>query len=254
MEKFIQRIAKKAGDEVMKRFGKDGVRFTKSSHPISAVTNADLLSDRIIISAIKKRYPKHGIVSEESGIWNQHAEYTWIVDPIDGTLNFANSIPYFAVLIALARGEEIVLAAVYLPALKELFFAKAGKGAYLNGVRIRSTRKRQWKHSAGSIPSILNKRAAAFFKGLLEQAPGNEFLISNFGGAGEPYVAIGRRDWSVSIGAHVWDYAPGFLIAKEAGCVATNLKGRPWRMKDRELLVAANPVLHKQLLKLTKNV
>lgn len=253
MDTFIQKIAKEAGAAVLKRFGKDGIHYMKSEGSWDGVTKADLLSEKIIISGIHRAYPDHGIISEESGVEKKHAEYRWIIDPIDGTSNFVNGIPFFGVLIALAHKKKVILSAVYLPATKELFFAKRGKGAYRNGKRIRCSNKKDWKSSLGCVPAILDDRTVVFFKGFMDQAKGKGLVINNFGSANGVYVALGRRDWCVSIGAHLWDYAPGFLILKEAGCTVTDLKGKPWQMGDRELM-AANPRLHKQLLKLTKGI
>src|SRR3989344_3431493 len=129
-DKFIQDIAKKAGDAVLKRFGNSGVHRMKSDRVWDVVTEVDLLAYKIITSAIKKAYPDHGIISEESGGINNHAEYIWIIDPIDGTLNFSRNVPMFGVMICLARRDKIILSAINLPCSKEIFFAKAGKGAY----------------------------------------------------------------------------------------------------------------------------
>ena len=252
-DSFIQKIAKEAGAAVLKRFGKDGIHYMKSERAWDSVTKADLLSEKIITSRIRKRYPEHSIISEESGVTNDGSEYTWIIDPIDGTMYFADGIPLFVVLIALAHKKKIILSAIYLPVTKELFFAKARKGAYRNGKRIHCSNKKDWNRSIGCAPAILNDRTIVFFKRFLNQARGKNFVIDKLGGINEPYVALGRRDWCVSIGARLWDYAPGYLILKESGCIVTNLQGKPWEIEDREL-IAANPRLHKKLLKLTKGI
>src|SRR3989344_8204360 len=101
MERFIQAIAKKDGAAVLKKFGKAGVHYSKSDRVWDVVTKADLLSEKIIMSAIQKRYPDHGIISEESGSVREGAEYVWVIDPIDGTLNYARSVPLFGVMIGL---------------------------------------------------------------------------------------------------------------------------------------------------------
>jgi len=253
MDAFIQKTAREANAAVLKRFGKDGVYYSKSDRAWDVVTKADLLSERIILSAIRKAYPDHGIISEESGVQNENARYVWIVDPIDGTMHFANGTPLFGIFIALAHEGRVVLSTVSLPATGELFFAKAGKGAYRNGKRIHCSKRKEWAGSIGCVPSILNDRSIVFLRRFLAQAPGKRFIIANLGSANDPYVALGRRDWCISIGAKIWDYAACSLILKEAGCVVTNLKGEPWQLHDGELM-AANPILHKQLLKLTKNI
>src|SRR3989344_8783192 len=103
MDRFIQKLAKEAGEAVLKRFGKDGVHHMKSERAWDSVTKADLLSEKIIISHIRKSYPTHGIIAEESGVTKDGAEYKWIIDPIDGTMYFADGIPLFGVFIALVH-------------------------------------------------------------------------------------------------------------------------------------------------------
>src|SRR3989344_9501077 len=115
-DSFIQKLAKEAGVAVLKRFGKDGVHYMKSDHVWDVVTKADLLSERIIISAIRKKYPEHGIVSEERGVLKEGAEYLWIIDPIDGTLNFSLGVPLFGVMICLVHRGNVILSVINLPA------------------------------------------------------------------------------------------------------------------------------------------
>ena len=129
MDRFIQKIAKAAGAAVLKKFGKVGVKYMKSEALWDCVTEADLISDRLMVSAIKKKYPDHGIISEESGSHNPDADYVWIIDPIDGTFNFSIGVPQFGVMVCLAYRGDIVLSAIDLPATKEFFFAKNRKGS-----------------------------------------------------------------------------------------------------------------------------
>jgi myo-inositol-1(or 4)-monophosphatase len=254
MERFIREITKKAGVAVLKRFGKDGVHYTKSHERWDVVTKADLLSEKIIISAIKKAYPDHGIISEESGKLNERAEYIWIIDPIDGTLNYSSGVPAFGVMICLVHRADVVLSAIHLPATNEFFFAQAGKGAYLNGKRIRCSTTKDLKTSFGMHGTTLNPRTTRFLRNVLHYSSRGHVLIGSFSSpANGCYVAAGKRDWIVSLSGQIWDFAPGYLILKEAGCKVTDTKGKPWKLGMLEM-VAANPVLHKQLLKLTKNV
>lgn len=255
MERFIQHITKRAGLAVLKRFGKDGVHYTKSEHRGDAVTKADLLSDKIITSAIKKHYPKHGIISEESGTLRADAEYIWIIDPIDGTFNFATGVPLFGVMVALAQKGRIILSAIHLPTAGELYFAKRGKGAFLNGKRIRCSQIRDWSSTAGIGPTWLRPRATKFMQRLLKEAAGKRMLFSGLGSIAidGAYIAAGKRDWFAGMNGQLHDFAAPSLLMKEAGCKVTNTRGEAWTIEDREI-VAANPALHKQLLKLTKGV
>src|SRR3990167_7584472 len=252
MDKFIQRIAREAGVVVLKRFRKDGVHYTKSHERWDVVTKADLLSEKIIMTAIQKKYPSHGIISEESGRINEKAEYVWIIDPIDGTLNYSSGVPMFGVMVCLVHKGKVILSAINLPATGEFFFAKAGKGAYLNGKRIYCSKGRNLKSSFGMHGTTLAPRTIQFLRNVVKYAKGNHILLGSFASpANACYVASGQRDWIVSLSGQVWDFAPEYLIVKEAGCKVTDTKGKPWKLGQLEM-VAANPTLHKELLKLTK--
>ncbi len=255
MEKFIQDIVKKAGAAVLKKLGKVGVHYTKSDQVWDVVTKSDLLAEKIIISAIKKKYPDHGIISEESGSQKIGSEYMWIIDPIDGTFNYSRGVPMFGVMVALVRNGEVLLSAIDHPATNELFFAKAGGGAFVNGKRIHCSSAKNLKEAAGVGSSSLHKRNSRFLKNLLRETRGNGTIIGSFlsMASNACYTAAGRRDWMTSLSGSIWDYAPAYLILKESGCKVTDTKGNPWKFGTLEM-VAANPVLHKQLLKLTKNI
>ena len=254
-EKFIQDIARKAGDAVLKRFGKDGVHYMKSGHLWDVVTKADLLSEKIIVSAIRKNYPDHGVISEECGVINEGADYVWIIDPIDGTLNFSRGVPLFGVMICLVHKGDILLSAINLPAEHELFFAKKGGGAYKNGKRIHCSRPTKLSETFGAGSARLDGRAAAFLSALIKAGRNQHIQYASFFSmaVNACYVASGKRDWCVPLAGSIWDFAPAYLILKESGCKVTDTKGRPWKLDMLEML-AANPVLHKKLLKITKNI
>jgi len=254
-ERFVQQIVKKAGLAALKRFGKDGVHYSKSAHRGDVVTKADLLSNLIIVSAIKKRYPTHGIISEETGKSNTDADYIWIIDPIDGTFNFATNVPLFGVMVALAYKKSIILSAIFLPSDDELYFARRGRGAYMNGKRLRCSRIKNWSSSAGVGPTWLSPRSLRFLKGLLTEAKNKKMMFSGLGSIAidAAYIAAGKRDWFAGLNGKLHDFAPAYLLMREAGCKVTNIHGKDWTFEDREVL-AANPVLHKKLLKLAKGV
>lgn len=255
MDRFIREIAKKAGTAVLKKFGKVGVKYMKSAALWDCVTEADLISDRIMVSAIKKKYPDHGIISEESGSHNPDADYVWIIDPIDGTYNFSTKVPQFGIMICLARRGEIILSAIHLPATKEFFFAKAGKGTYMNGKKIRCSPTKRLHNSFGCGSSSIQVRTARFLLKLVQAAKAEDIQFGSLASmaVNACYTACGRRDWMVALTGALHDFAPVYLILKESGCKVTDMKGNPWKFGQLEM-VAANPTLHKQLLKLTKNV
>lgn len=254
MDKFIQDLAREAGDMVLKRFGKDGMHYMKSKHIFDVVTKADLRADKLITSRIKKKYPTHGIIAEESGVWNEGAEYIWVIDPIDGTLNFSKGIPIFGVMICLLHRGKVVLSVINMPATKEFFFAKANGGTFLNGKRVHCSKQSVLDESFGFGSARMRGRNAMFLGNVIRQKKYN-IQFSSFAcmAANACYTAAGRRDWSVSLSGQVWDFAPAYLMIKESGCTVTDTKGNPWKFGMREM-VAANPRLHKELLKLTKGV
>jgi myo-inositol-1(or 4)-monophosphatase len=255
MDAFIKKITKTAGKAVLKRFGKDGVQYSKSKHAYDVVTKADLLSEKIIISAILSRYPTHSILSEEEGEINAGSDYRWIIDPLDGTMNFASSVPMFGVMVCLVHKNKVVLSAIYLPITDELFFAKAGKGAYLNGKRIHCSSTKSLDASSGCGFVGSRKRTLQFVKRLLGVVRGERLFLNSFGciSMNSCYVACGRKDWAVSLYGEIHDFAPTYLILKEAGCRVTDCRGNPWQIGDNEA-VAANPAMHSRLLPLTKGV
>jgi len=255
-EKFIQEIAREAGKAVVKRFGKDGVQYAKSEYRFDVVTKADLASEKLIISRIKEKFPTHGIIAEESGNFNEKAEYVWIIDPIDGTLNFSMSVPLFGVMVCLVRRDKVILSAINTPAIGEFFFAKASGGAYCNGKRIRCSGRHGLPKSYGAGSTSLSPIMTRFLGNLFSASKKADGMM--FGGLGSmainaSYTAAGRRDWLVGLHGRIWDFAPAYLILKEAGCKVTDTQGRPWKLGMLEI-VAANPTLHKQLLKLTKSI
>ncbi len=254
-ETFIKKIAKEAGDIAWSRFGKDGAFYMKSEYAYDVVTKADLAVDTFVVSKIKKAFPSHGICAEESGKVNAGAEYVWYVDPIDGTKNFSKGIPLFGTMIALAHKKHVILSAVYIPMNRELFFAQARRGAFLNNRRIHCSAKRDFMKSEGFAQMQFMSRNIAFTHNLLMLKNIEHLAVATYNcmAVNGCYVAAGRKDWTVAPYGAVHDYAAVSLILKEAGCKVTTLAGAPWTLDNLEM-VAANPILHKKLMKLTKNV
>ncbi|MDO8523924.1 MAG: inositol monophosphatase family protein, partial [bacterium] len=253
-ETFIKKTAVEAGKLVWKRFGKDKVSYMKSGAAWNSVTKADLMAERMIVKNIRKHFPSHGIIAEESGVKKTNTEYVWTIDPIDGTTNFSLGIPFFGVMLALMHKKQVILSAIYLPATEELFFAKKGKGAFLNGKKIRCSKTKTLGRSHGITTPFLSPKDVRFLKKIFNILKSDRFFLHAFGSkVGFCYVACGRADWKVSVAGALHDFTAPYLLLKEAGCTITTLKGKPWTLNDREML-AANPHLHKELVKLTKKI
>lgn len=252
-EHLIQDIAVKAGKEVLKKFGKVGVKYTKET-PVDVVTEADLIANRLIVRNIKKYFPADGIISEELPEERGKAEHVWIIDPIDGTRNFVKGIPFFCVMIARMRAGVTELAVVYDPVHGELFYAKKGRGAYLNKKKIHASRVKQWEYSSGAVSSrVFEGKYGRVAKMLITEAKRTAPWASAMGSAGlrGVYVAAGRQDWCYSFNPLAWDLAAPALVLKEAGCIVTTPEGKPWKPGDTGI-VAGNRYLQPKLLRLVR--
>lgn len=246
MENFIKNLARGAGKILREGFGKKTKVLEKTGY-WDVVTEYDLKVDRFVVGKIRTKFPNHGILTEESGQISKGGTF-WILDPIDGTWAFRRGKPQFCTAISLVVNNHLELGAIYDPMVDELFFAKAKRGAFLNGRKIFVTNKPDVYRSNIALDLWLNKNAPRVFSKLLRE----EILPpGNLGSAALhlAYCAAGRFDAAVVTGGHSWDYSAGALIMKEAGAKVTDLKGRPYKWNFAEVL-AANPRLHSQILKL----
>jgi len=245
---------KKAGTELLKIYNSG--KFTskyKSKHQL--VTSADLIADKIISKAIKKHFPDHAILSEETGRSKNKSDYIWVIDPLDGTTNFFMHNPLFCISVALVHKEKIILGIIYAPAVNELYIAEPGKGATLNGKKIKVSNRKQIKdalltycHGTG-LGSW--KKAIKLYNYYKLRAS----FIRQLGSAALElgYVAAARTDSIIIPGAHSWDAAAGVLIVREAGGKVTDFQNREWTIKSRDM-VASNEKIHKDLLKTLKRL
>jgi myo-inositol-1(or 4)-monophosphatase len=215
------------------------------------VTEVDHLAEQKIISVIKATYPTHSIIGEESGENIQLSDYQWVIDPIDGTVNFAHGIPLCCVSIGLLLNGRVLMGAVYNPMMNELFFAEKGKGATLNGNPIKVSAKSDFKTAflVTGFPykwpeNSLEHPVKVFERMVLEGLP-----IRRLGSAAIDlcWVACGRFDgfWEYNLSA--WDVAAGYLIVLEAGGTITDFEGNIGNVFDKQTL-ATNGLIHKDIL------
>ena len=251
MKSLMLKAARDAGKVILKHYGNAGK--LKFKEPRSLLTKVDLLSEKAILDAIRKKYPHHNFLTEESGSIKNGSEYTWIIDPIDGTTNFVAKIPQFAVSIALAHNDEILMGAVYNPCTNEMFFAEKGKGSYLNNKKLYVSKKNKLKDCifGFSLPNEvgIGKKTLS----ILEKNFGMFRGLRNFGSAALNlcYVADKRFDLYFSLSLKSWDVAAAKLVVEEANGKITNLDNKKWDIND-EKLVASNKVLHNQFIKLLR--
>ena len=255
MDKFIEDLARKAGKILKDRFGKaHTVRIKTKGNATDVVTEADLAAEKLIVSAIKKKFPEHGIVAEEEHAYHEGQDYVWYIDPLDGTYNFTRGIPVFCVMIGLAYKGRMRQSIIFDPIHDWMYYAARGKGAYLNTTRITCGGQKTFQNSYGLYAgNISHQEKIIMMKRLLRQAQQEPFWMTGTGSAGisSGYVAQGACDWWVSLNGGPWDYAAGALILEEAGCVMQTKEGRPWKPGDTSLIVA-NKYLHPQLMRLVR--
>lgn len=227
------------------------------------VTATDRASERAIQRALARRFPDHGFLGEEGGR-REGAEYRWIVDPLDGTMNFAHGMPYYDVSVALERGGEVLAGAIYDPVLDEMYAAARGHGATRNGRKIRVSRRAplsQTLLATGFSSALLDssKSARNVRREVREQFRRfNQFCLRARGvrrpGAAAldlAYVACGIFDgfWEGSLKA--WDVAAGWVIVEEAGGVVTDFRGRKVDLFNGEF-VCSNGRVHAEMLRVIR--
>ncbi|MFH1837013.1 MAG: inositol monophosphatase family protein [Candidatus Omnitrophota bacterium] len=242
--------AKKAGEYVVSRMGK--LKEIGHKGGISdLVTDADKESERIITGMIRERFPSHSLLAEEGGESKGENKTKWIIDPIDGTTNFAHGFPVFCVSIGVSVGGEVKLGVVYDPTRKELFAAEKGKGATLNGVpmRVSKEEKVQGALVATGFAYDVEKKEANIenFKIMLRNAQ----AVRRPGSAAIDlcYVACGRFDGFWESYLSPWDTAAGHLMVTEAGGIVTKFDGQLFDIFEPEI-VATNGKIHEEMLKL----
>lgn len=244
--------AQKAGKYILKRSAtpKD---ISFKSNLNNLVTDVDKASEAIIIGEINKHFPDHSILAEESGEKSSSSGVKWVIDPIDGTTNYAHNFPFYCVSIGIMAGGTVKIGVVYDPTRQELFTAEASKGAYLNGKKISVSQRKTVQESlfATGFSYTFDERMANVerFKTMLANAQ----ALRRAGSAALDlcYVACGRFDGYWERGLSPWDSAAGQLIVKEAGGFVTKFHGEDYDIFSREIL-AANPYVHAEMMRLLK--
>ena len=220
--------------------------------PDDFVSNIDREAERVIVDALLKTYPDHAILAEEGSAAgaNEGAEFTWIIDPLDGTLNYLQGIPHYAVSIAVRRGRQLEHGVIIDPVRNEEWVASRGSGAQLNGKRIRVSQTKRLSEAvlATGLPAGAKPQAATYLDDLAQFTPQCRSL-RRLGSAALDlaYTAAGRVDGFWEMGLAPWDIAAGVLIVKEAGGFVGDLEGGEHYFDSGDI-VAANPKCFKLMV------
>ena len=233
------KASEKASKVLIKDFGEIEKLQVSKKGPRDFVTNSDLKTEKIIIDELKKAKPNYSILSEEKGIENnKDKNNTWIIDPIDGTINYLHGVPHFAISIALRSYDQIVAGCIYDPIKDEMFYAEKNNGAYFNNQRIKVSKKNKIEDCLFVAGSKINYD--------------NELLIRNSGCAAldMAYVASGRYDGYFQKNINLWDIAAGIIIVEEAGGILneinlSNINGLK--------IIASNNNINNELIQKLKN-
>jgi myo-inositol-1(or 4)-monophosphatase len=254
MKKTLLRITRGAGAILMKYYGNLDNYDTKSRE-IDIVTVADKESEDYIIKEIIKKYPDHNILAEESGSGKkQESIFRWVIDPVDGTTNFAHTFPAFCVSIGIQEGDKTVLAAVYNPYYNEMFFAEKGKGAFLNDHSIHVSRTKNLNKSIVITGFAYDRREKAdyylnYYKAFMMRCHG----IRRTGSAALDMcsVACGRAEAYYEENLKPWDTCAGWLIVEEAGGMVSDYSNRDFKIEKKQLL-ATNGLVHESMVEVFK--
>ena len=243
-----------AGAQELKRFFNGTFTVTSKATINDLVTEADHASEKAIFKVIQDKHPDHFILSEETGAIPQASAIKWIIDPIDGTINFANGIPICCVSIGVEQNGEMIMGAVYNPFMNEMYFAEKGMGATLNDKKITVSDKDDLLRSClvtGFPYQYLDTENGPLQ--IFEKLIRKSIPVRRLGSAALDlcWTAAGRFDGFYEHKLQAWDSAAGFLIVEEAGGKVTDLKGEAYNPYQPGI-IATNGKIHDQLLALIK--
>jgi myo-inositol-1(or 4)-monophosphatase len=247
----MMRAVSIAGRSLIRDFGEiENLQVSKKG-PGNFVTSADTKAEQILREHLTKARPEYGFLMEESGIVSgKDKDYTWIIDPLDGTNNFLHGLPHFAITVSLKRKEEIIEAVTYDPLKDEMFYAKKGFGAFMNQRRLRVSNRQSLLETILATSRLYTKKSNDHFK-IFQKMSSIIPSIRQTGSASLDlaYLAAGRLDGVWACNLEKWDTSAGILLIKEAGGNATNAQGNNLSDESTDI-IAANIHIHKLMIKI----
>ncbi|MBI9072580.1 MAG: inositol monophosphatase [Melioribacteraceae bacterium] len=246
-------IAKEAGEVLREGFNQN-FKIEFKTNEANLVTEYDKKSEDLIIDFINKEFPAHSVLAEESGASPKNSEYTWIIDPLDGTTNFAHGLPIFSVSIGLTKNKEIIAGAVYDVMYDKLYSAEKGSGAFCNGKKINVSKNDILGRSVlvTGFPYDIGEKPGKNFE-IFTQFTKKTRAVRRLGSAAIDlcYVASGVFDafWEGDLNA--WDMCAGAILVEEAGGKVSNYKGEPIDIFNKQIL-ASNGVIENRMIEVIK--
>lgn len=244
---LAERAARAAGELLLQR--PDVLQLDTKSSKTDIVTQMDRASEELIASMIRAERPDDGFIGEEGANTASKSGITWVIDPLDGTINYLYDLPGWAVSIAAVKGDQNLVGVVYVPRVGELFTAIKGQGAFCNGVRLRASKAQELDQALIATGFAYGADRRARQGAIVGKMMSKIRDIRRFGAAAVDlcHVAAGRVDGYFEAALQPWDLAAGELIAREAGAVVTGLRTE---RANHELVVAAPPAIHVPLRQL----
>jgi len=246
MKDTLESALRTSGTVLLEYFNKP-LKTTRKESQSSIVTEADFASDLVISGVIRKNFPSHNLISEETGFLNHNSEYTWIIDPLDGTSNFASGIPWFGILISLFREDEPIMGGAYLPVQDILYFAEKDKGAFRNDEPMKMLNNLELRNSLVAFSldytddEVFLNKGLGIFKYIVKNARN---IRSTNSLVDFLYVTEGKFGGCVNLFTKVWDIAAPLLIIKEAGGEMIDIYGNNINFNISDKLMAKNfPVI-----------
>ena len=254
-QKVCEHAARVGGQILRDMLGKVGVREKERA---DLVTDADFAAQKAIRDIVLAAYPDHDFLGEESDAnevviaAEKSGGFRWVVDPLDGTTNFVHCVPLFASSVALARGNELLCGTVFNPMIDECFTAEKGRGAFLNGERIRTSDVVEFEQALASVsfPTTTHPNSPDLYA-FLKLVPESQAIRRTGSTAiNMAYIAAGRFDIMTCYGANAWDVAAGALLVLEAGGVVSAPDGSEFDLDNGATLASANTELHEKTVRL----
>lgn len=252
--KIAKQAALEAGKIIQKYSGNTYQKNIKHGDLSDFATDADLEAEKKIIEILTKNFPDHNIVAEETGRKDKGSKYTWLIDPMDGTISFAQRIPYYSVSIGLLEDGKPLLGVIYNVSFDHLYWAKIGQGAYLNGKAIHVSQKKNLKESVGSLDFGHNVKRQHKLDLYVNKLITKIGYVYSFGSAVASLGLVAESVLDLYVNhAFPWDFAAGAVIVREAGGMVSDFEGKePDWSKERLNLVASNSLIHEAILEALK--
>lgn len=248
--KVAKQAALEAGKVIKKYSGKYGEENIKGGDKSNFATIADTEAENVIIKILTSSFPTHNIIAEESGIKNKKSEYTWVIDPLDGTIVFKAGLPFFVVSIGLMKDNVPIIGVIYQVLTDELYFAQKGKGAYLNSEKIKVSQTNDMEEVMLAADFGHNKGRQIKFNNFVAPLMNKVSYVYSLGSDAFLMALLAKGIFDVfATDAYVWDFVAGAVIVREAGGKVTNFEGNePDWSKERLSIVASNGAIHDQIL------